>query len=190
MKTEPMKFPRQEVTQFFMTSPISTAPERKPDIMTITLPVKSSAPVRTTSVRPVGRPTAPFRKAESPGLAEARAGEPPPTTVMSSAPMPIRQPAAKPRTMVLSFEKPALALDAPTSALYTAGGGCAVELASARARTPRRRARTAGSAGRAGSASAAAAGAAAARRPATPFPATAAVAAILDPSPALAQHLL
>ena len=103
--------------------------------MTITLPVKSSAPVSTTSVSPPGRPTAPLRKAERPGLAEASAGEPPPTTVISSAPMPIRQPAAKPSTRVFPFEKPALALDAPTSALYTAGGGCAVEEASARART-------------------------------------------------------
>merc|ERR1719243_286469 len=72
------------------------------------------------------RPTAALRKAERPGLAEASAGEPPPTTVISSAPMPIRQPAAKPSTRVFPFEKPALALDAPTSALYTAGGGCTV----------------------------------------------------------------
>mmetsp|Transcript_4812 Transcript_4812/g.14800 ORF Transcript_4812/g.14800 Transcript_4812/m.14800 type:complete len:220 (+) Transcript_4812:153-812(+) len=101
-KSDPAKFAEYDATQFFTRSFISTAPLSKPLIITITLPVKSSAPVSTTSANPVGRPTAPLRKLQSPGLLAASCGLPPPTWLINSAPMPMSAPAVKPSVSVLS----------------------------------------------------------------------------------------
>ena len=84
-----------------ITAPVSTRFAKRPESIVMTLPVKSSAPVRMTRVRPAGRPTAPLRKLHKPGLAAASAGEAPPTQDMSRAPMPMRAPAEKPRTTVV-----------------------------------------------------------------------------------------
>ena len=103
-KMLPRKFPLKDQNQFFATSAALTLPVRRPLPMTKTFPVKSSPPVRMTMDRPAGRPIAPLTKLARPGLLEAKAGEDPDTTLQRRAPMPIRDPARKPRTRVLSHE--------------------------------------------------------------------------------------
>mmetsp|Transcript_12163 Transcript_12163/g.36942 ORF Transcript_12163/g.36942 Transcript_12163/m.36942 type:complete len:212 (-) Transcript_12163:332-967(-) len=101
-KTLPAKFPRKLQNQFLLKSVAVTLPLRRPLIMMKTFPVKSSPPVRMTIERPAGRPIAPLTKLASPGLAWARPGEEPETTLERRPPIPIRAPARKPSTKVLS----------------------------------------------------------------------------------------
>mmetsp|Transcript_4606 Transcript_4606/g.11638 ORF Transcript_4606/g.11638 Transcript_4606/m.11638 type:complete len:240 (-) Transcript_4606:307-1026(-) len=110
-KRDPAKFPLKLQNQDLQTSARFTFPVRRPLSMMKTLPVKSSAPVRITIASPAGKPIAPLTKLERPGLLAARVGEEPATTEQSSAPMPMREPARKPSTRVLSQEYFAFAME-------------------------------------------------------------------------------
>jgi len=101
MTIEPMKLPAYERSQLRRSAPASILFAKRPENIVMTFPVNNSAPVRITSVSPAGRPTAPLRKLQSPGFAEASAGEDAPTHDMSRAPMPMRAPAENPRTSVV-----------------------------------------------------------------------------------------
>merc|ERR1719397_442838 len=77
----PAKLPMKDKIQFLASWTALIDPLSRPESITKTFPVKSSAPVKITSASPAGRPTAPFKKLHNPGFADASAGEHPPTLV-------------------------------------------------------------------------------------------------------------
>mmetsp|Transcript_2842 Transcript_2842/g.9238 ORF Transcript_2842/g.9238 Transcript_2842/m.9238 type:complete len:243 (-) Transcript_2842:186-914(-) len=123
--TDPTKFPTYDSVQFLASDAASTFPASTPDVIVITFPVKSSAPVSITSVSPAGRPTAPLRKLHRPGFDAASAGDAPPTHDMRSAPMPMSAPAEKPRSSVVAGSCAAFFSAAATTVSNTAVGGSA-----------------------------------------------------------------
>ena len=121
--TLPMKFPAYDRTQFLISASVLTRLANTPLSMVMTFPVKSSAPVRITRVRPAGKPTAPFRKLHKPGLAAASAGDAAPMQLISKAPMPMSAPAENPRTSVVVGSCAAFFSAVAHTVLNTAGEG-------------------------------------------------------------------